>query len=155
MRPQVYLLDEDPHQCAVMYSDEHLIESIPVLLEVMRAVHADHHPFKHHILTKWCGGYNEYNWLNVLTAQLIKETKFRFGVCPEEYLESLHVLPRLKSTEYKPRRWLQLLPKAIQGQPIKAYQQFYCTAQQGATWTRRGAPSWFKGPEQGTLNFNL
>jgi hypothetical protein len=155
MRPQVFLLNEDPLQCAVMYSDEHLTESIPVLIEVLRAVHAERHSFKNHILTKWCGGPAEYSWLSMLTRQLINEAAFRFDVWLEEYQESLHVLPTPQADMRKPKRWLQLLPKAIHGQPVKAYQEYYCTTQQGATWTKRGAPSWFKGPEQGALNFNL
>lgn len=156
MRPQVFLLDEDPHQCAEMYSDEHLVASIPVLIEVMRAVNAEKHPFKHHILTRWCGSEPAYNWVNVLVAKMIKEMHYRFEIDTEQMLEDLHTLRHKNiTTKELPKRWLQLVPKAIQGQPIKAYQEFYCNTQQGATWTKRGAPSWFKGPEQSAFTFNL
>jgi len=156
MRPQVFLLDEDPHQCAEMYSDEHLAASIPVLIEVMRAVHAEKHPFKHHIVTKWCGSDQAYNWVNVLVAKMIKEVHYRFDIDTEQMLEDLHTLRHKNiTTKELPKRWLQLVPKAIQGRPVEAYQEFYRTTQQGATWTKRGAPSWFKGPEQSAFTFNL
>ena len=154
MRPQIYLLDIDPYQCAVMHTDAHLLKYTPILIEVLRAVHAETHPYKKHIITKWCGGDAEYAWLSELVTNLIKEITFRFDICPEEYLASLHVLIKVSNTRM-PKRWLQLLPKAIQGEPVKAYREFYCTTQQGATWTKRNAPNWFKGPEQGALNFNL
>ena len=154
MRLQVYLLDKAPQQCAEMYSDEHLVPSISVLIAVLQAVDEEEHPFKKHILTRWCGGSAEYSWVGELIEALIAEAIFRFGVdFTKERIQVYHLMKE-RYTRVEPRRWLQLIPKVVQGQPVQAYQEFYCSTQQGATWTKRGAPSWFKAPEQRAITFN-
>ena len=153
MKPQLFLLSLEPTICAQSYTDEHLIAYIPILTEIMRSVNAEEHPYKRHILSKWCGSKPAYNWVNIFVANMIKEVEFRFSIDTDRMLEDLHTLAKHKSDEL-PKRWLQLLPNAIQGEPVRAYQEYYRSTQQGATWTRRGAPSWFNTGEQTALNFN-
>lgn len=153
MKPQLFLLDIDPAICAQSYTDEHLIAYIPILTEIMRATEAEEHPYKRHILTKWCGNNDAYSWVNILVAKMINEAKFRFSLDTDRMLKDLHTL-KAKGSSARPKRWLQLLPNAVQGEPIKAYQDYYRNTQQGATWTKRGAPSWFNTGEQTAFNFN-
>lgn len=153
MKPQLFLLSLEPAICAQSYTDEHLIAYIPILTEIMRSVNAEVHPYKRHILSKWCGSKSAYNWVNIFVAHMIEELEFRFDIDTDRLLEDLHTLAKYKSNEL-PKRWLQLIPNAIQGEPVKAYQEYYRSTQQGATWTRRGAPSWFSTGEQTALNFN-
>jgi hypothetical protein len=150
MKPQLFILDFDPTTCAQSYTDTHLVEYIPILIEVMRAVDAEKHPFKNHILAKWCGSKSAYNWVNILVAKMIKEAEHRFAVDTEKWLEDLHTLEKRRSDEL-PSRWLQLIPKPISGKPVEAYQRFYITTQQGSTWTKRQVPKWFTGAVQQSL----
>jgi hypothetical protein len=150
MKPQAFILDFNPAMCAQDYCDEHLVEYAPILIEVLRATRAEKHPFKNHILTKWCGGSSEYAWLWKLAKSMLKEVEYRFGIEMEELAESLFVLdPPADNRE--PRRWLQLIPKPISGKPVEAYQQFYLATQQGSTWTKRQVPKWFTGAVQQSL----
>lgn len=153
MKPQLFLLDLDPKKCAQSYSDAHLIDYIPILTEILRATEAETHPYKRHILARWCGNNDAYSWVNILVAKMISEVNFRFGIDTDRMLEDLHML-KSKGATAKPKRWLQLVPNAIQGEPVKAYQEYYRNTQQGATWTKRGAPSWFNTGEQTAFNFN-
>lgn len=154
MKPQLFLLDLDPRVCAQSYSDEHLIGYVTILTEILRAVDAEVHPYKNNIITKWCGNDAAHSWVNRLIANMIKEIQYRFaGINTDNMLDDLHTLREHKVTAL-PARWLQLVPKAMSGEPVKAYREYYCETQQFATWTRRGAPSWFVGKEQRAFNFN-
>lgn len=152
MKPQLFLLDETPALIAQSYSDTHLVQYIPILTEVMRAVDAERHPYKNHILVKWCGGSAEYTFVNILVAHMIKELAYRFGVDTDLMLDDLHTLKK-HTTKATPRRWLQLIPKPIAKEPIKAYRAFYNTEYQSSTWTKRQVPKWFTGAVQQSLIF--
>ena len=153
MKPQLFLLDYDPRVCAQSHTDEHLIACIPILTEIMRAVDAEVHPYKNNIITKWCGNDANYAWVNVLVAKMIKEVQYRFNIDTDQMLDDLHTLKK-HDNGIQPKRWLQLLPQAIAGQPVEAYRQYYCNTQLGATWTKRGAPGWFNVAEQSAFAFN-
>lgn len=150
MKPQAFVLDSSPATCAKEYSDAHLVEHAPILIEVLRAVHAEKHLFKNHILTKWCGGSAEYTWLFDLTSHMIKEIKYRFSTECEELSTALHVLKPPQDFR-TPRRWLQLIPNPISKQPVEAYRKYYNETQQGSTWTKRQVPKWFTGAVQKSL----
>jgi hypothetical protein len=152
MKPQLFLLDLDPAICAQSYTDAHLLAYIPILTEIMRSVDAEVHPYKRHILSKWCGNKAAYNWVNILVAKMIKEAEYRFNIDTDRMLEDLHTLAKHKA-EGLPARWLQLIPDAQQGNPVKAYREYYSSTQRGATWTKRQAPSWFNNGEQTAFNF--
>ena len=155
MKPQLYLLDEVYTSCAYAYADQHVQEHPPILLEVLRAVNAEAHPLKKHILVRLATGPTEYSWLYRFTQRLLLECEHRFHVDKSELMDALRLLPLpTASPNHKPKRWLQLLPKAEAGQAVKAYRQYYQDTYSGASWTKRGPPEWWVAATQQALPFN-
>lgn len=151
--PQAYVLDTNPELAAKYYNDKDVMEQPSTLIEVLRAANSDTHALRKHVLSKWASGRKEYGWLYNLAQALLNEQAYRFNHRDEELIESLHLLFRYRQdAEDTPSRFVQLTDVKIAGDAVQAYRAFYHRATTAPVWTKRGAPKWWKGNEQFSLN---
>lgn len=151
--PQAFVLDTNPEQAAKYYVDKDVMDYPSVLLDVLRAANSDIHPLRKHVLAKWASGRREYNWLYNLTRALLKEQTYRFNVTDEAMWDDLFVLLRgTQNADDAPSRFVQLTDVKIAGDAVKAYRDYYHRINPTPTWTKRGAPKWWRSREQLSLN---
>jgi hypothetical protein len=166
----LFILSLLQKQIAEWMFDSHIVkiilEAVQVLSTAKRLVDPDDPNLaemqiykiahKNHPVTIWVRqSQQNYIWTLILVYEMHKEWRYRFGHTKEEYHKSFLVagqlLKHMPSADKFPQQGLtpfaQAMPEEykVQGDPVKAYQQYYMSPQKShlLKWTKRERPEFF------------
>jgi hypothetical protein len=109
-----------------------------------------------HPCTLWVGdSLDNFQWLVRLSYALNDEYCWRYDKTKSH--ASIAVIKQIEDCRFASRgltTFAQAMPPEYKDEddPVAAYRQFYCGEKSGfATWTKRGAPTWFVPEKNGEV----
>jgi hypothetical protein len=151
----IFILDEDPKQCAQYHCDKHIVkmilESAQMLSTAVRHTGIDagyKATHQNHPCNKWVReSICNYHWLWELSYQLNKEWQYRYGHTRNH--KSFDMILTLPDPEL-PLKGLTPFAKAMPKEfthfdSVSAYRKYYRENKAHiASWKKRGQPTWWR-----------
>ena len=153
----IFVLDNDPVECAKLHVDKHVVKMI---LEHAQMICTTHHivggmdydiPYKsthiNHPCNKWLrDSIENYQWLYDMTSALNDEYKYRYNKdVNHKSFDVIKSLPFPDLPDVKMTRFARAMPDEckIDDDVVASYRNYYNTSKQDILkWTKRDIPSW-------------
>ena len=153
----IFVLDNDPVECAKLHVDKHVVKMI---LEHAQMICTTHHivggmdyniPYKsthvNHPCSKWVrDSINNYEWLVNMTSALNDEYKHRFNHdVNHKSFDVIQSLPIPDLPDVPRTRFARAMPDEckIGNDVVASYRKYYNSNKQNIMkWTKRQTPSW-------------
>ena len=152
----IFVLDNDPVECAKLHVDKHVVKMI---LEHAQMICTTHHvvgtmvdiPYKqthtNHPCNKWLrDSVENYMWLYNMTEALNNEYKYRFNHnVNHKSFDVIQSLPIPDLPDIEMTRFARAMPDEckIDNDVVASYRNYYNTSKQNILkWTKRQTPSW-------------